>query len=97
MDRDVGSAVGRLLTIAKSDTGQSRRVADFLPAWWNGRELGDFPIEHLWNVDRAISADMVMILGFLAEQPAAVYAGALGYDEEMRNLVEQWRPEVFTR
>ena len=79
-----------------SDTGQSRRVADFLLAWWNGADLGHFPIEHLWNVDRAISADMLTILGFLARQPSAVYADAFLFDAEMRNLVELWRPEILT-
>lgn len=92
MDHDVGSAVGRLLAIAKSDTGQSRRVADFLLAWWNGSDLGHFPIEHLWNVDRAISADMVTILNYLSQQPCAVYANAFGFDAEMSELVRTWRP-----
>ena len=94
---DVQGAVTRLVAIATNDTGQSRRVADFLLAWWNGADLGHFPIEHLWNVDRAISADMLTILGFLAGQPSAVYADAFGFDAEMRNLVELWRPEVLVR
>lgn len=84
-----------MITIARSDTGQSRRVADFLLAWWNGADLGHFPIEHLWNVDRAISTDMVTILGYLASQPSAVYASAFGLDDAMRALVERWRPEVL--
>lgn len=29
------AALERLLKIAQGDTGQSRRVADFLLAWWN--------------------------------------------------------------
>ena len=29
------AALERLIAIAHSDTGQSRRVADFLLAWWN--------------------------------------------------------------
>ena len=95
MDHDVEGAVRRLLTIAKSDTGQSRRVADFLLAWWNGNDLGHFPIEHLWNVDAAISADMVTILSYLSHQPNAVYADAFGFDADMRALVERWRPEML--
>ena len=95
MNTDVPSAVRRLLAIAQSDTGQSRRVADFLLAWWNGDELGHFPIEHLWNVDQAISQDMVTILAYLSKQPCAVYASALGIDAEMRGLVESCRPEVL--
>lgn len=92
MDNDVRSAVGRLIVIAKSDTGQSRRVADFLLAWWNGADLGHFPIEHLWNVDRAISADMVTIIAYLAQQPCAVYANAFGFDDEITDLARSWRP-----
>lgn len=91
---DTRSAVERLISIARSDTGQSRRVADFLLAWWNGSDLGHFPIEHLWNVDHAISADMLTVLGFLARQPSAVYADAFNLDAEIRQLVELWRPET---
>lgn len=94
MDHDVAGAVARLLHIAQSDTGQSRRVADFLLAWWNGDDLGHFPIAHLWNVDRAISSDMVAILDYLSQQPNAVYANAFGFDEEMRDLVRAWRPVI---
>ena len=38
----------RLLRIARRDTGQSRRVADFLLAWHNAEENGG------WSVDTAI-------------------------------------------
>lgn len=94
MNTDAIGATRRLIEIARSDTGQSRRVADFLLAWWNGDDLGHFPIEHLWNVDRAISADMVTILTYLSQQPCAVYANAFGFDTEMADLVRAWRPEV---
>ena len=97
MDHNVDGAVRRLLAIAQGDTGQSRRVADFLLAWWNGSDLGHFPIEHLWNVDRAISTDMVAILAYLGQQPSAVYADAFGFDAEMRALVERWRSEMLAR
>lgn len=52
---EIGEAIGRLLKVAQSDTGQSRRVADFLLAWWNGDDMGHFPILHLCNVDRGAS------------------------------------------
>lgn len=91
MDADITAAIRRLITIAQSATAQSWRVADFLLAWWNGGDLDHFPIEHLWNVDRAISADMVTILGYLSLQPHAVYADAFGFDGEMRELVRTWR------
>lgn len=95
MSTDVASATARLIAIAQSDTDQSRRVAAFLLGWWNGGDLGHFPIEHLWNVDQAISADMIAVMTFLAAQPSAVYADALGFDAEMRALVARWRPEAL--
>jgi hypothetical protein len=36
------AALDRLLAIAQADTGQSRRVANFLLAWWNAGECGGF-------------------------------------------------------
>lgn len=38
------AALDRLLDLARSDTGQSARVARFLMAWWNGPDLDDFPL-----------------------------------------------------
>lgn len=34
------AALERLLGHAQRDTGQSRRVADFLLAWWNAANCG---------------------------------------------------------
>jgi hypothetical protein len=43
-------ALGRLCAIAKRDTGQSRRVANFLVAWHNAEENagGTRPICGMW-------------------------------------------------
>ena len=38
------AALDRLLAIARSDTGQSRRVANFLLAWWNAGACGGFDL-----------------------------------------------------
>ncbi|WP_456304106.1 DUF7673 family protein, partial [Acetobacter pasteurianus] len=38
------AALARLIKIAKGDTGQSRRVADFLLAWWNAGSCGSFDL-----------------------------------------------------
>jgi hypothetical protein len=38
--REPREAIRRLIAIALSDTGQSRRVADFLLAWHNGGANG---------------------------------------------------------
>ena len=35
VSREHAAALERLIGVAQSDTGQSRRAADFLLAWWN--------------------------------------------------------------
>lgn len=88
----VSHALARLITIAKSDTGQARRVAKFLFSWWNADDLGGFDLIDLCNVDEAISHDMVTIFRFLAQHHGAIYADAWGRGEDMADLVELWRP-----
>jgi hypothetical protein len=60
------AAIERLIRIAQGDTRQSRRVANFLLAWWNAEECDGFDLTDLWNVDAAIAADMVTVFGLLA-------------------------------
>src|SRR5436309_13801285 len=52
-------SVARLVRIAMGDTGQCRRVADFLLAWHNAEENGGWDPTDLWNVDAAIAVDML--------------------------------------
>jgi hypothetical protein len=40
-------ALTRLIEIAQKDTGQSRRVADFLLAWHNAAENGGWDVTDL--------------------------------------------------
>ena len=87
---DVGAAIGRLIEVARNDTGQSRRVADFLLAWWNGPDNGHCPLLHLCNCDTTIGEDMVIIMAYLAQE-ATVYPDAWEYREVMVDLVERWR------
>lgn len=87
---EAGEAIGRLIALAKSDTGQAVRVADFLLAWWNGDDCGHFPIIHLCNVDAVIGEDMVTIMAYLAST-STVYADAWGYGDEMADLYRQHR------
>jgi hypothetical protein len=51
-------ALTRLIEIAQKDTGQSRRVADFLLAWHNAAENGGWDVTDLWNVDQSIADDV---------------------------------------
>lgn len=87
---EAGNAIGRLIAVAESDTGQSGRVADFLLAWWNGEDNGHFPVLHLCNCDAIIAEDMLIVMAYLAQEPT-VYPDAWGYRHAMTALVEQWR------
>jgi hypothetical protein len=44
------AAAARLLVIAKADSGQARRVADFLLAWHNAEENGGWNPVDLWQI-----------------------------------------------
>jgi len=90
-DPRVKAALERLVDLARSDTGQSARAANFLLAWWNGDDWGHFPIADLFGVDPDIAADMAAIFAFLGQHPGAIYPDAFGYREAMADLVEQWR------
>jgi hypothetical protein len=84
------AALKRLLDLARSDTGQSARVARFLMAWWNGPDLGDFPIADLFGLDRNVAGDITTVIGFLGQHDGAIYIDSLGYRAEMVVIVERW-------
>jgi hypothetical protein len=48
LDDDEAAALTLLLDVAKSDTGQARRCADFLLAWWNAEACGSFDLTNVW-------------------------------------------------
>jgi hypothetical protein len=83
------AALERLLAIAKSDTGQSRRVANFLLAWWNAGRDGGFDFTDLWNVDAAIADDMMTVIGFIRRRHS--YPDSLRYGPDFEALVVAWR------
>lgn len=90
-DPAVKAAIERLIDLARSDTGQSLRAANFLLAWWNGDDCGQFPLSDLFSVDRPVAADMTTVFAFLGQHAGAVYPDAFGYREVMVELVERWR------
>lgn len=88
------AAVRRLIHIAKSDTGQSRRCADFLLAWWNAGSCGGFDFTALWGVDKAIAADMVAVTGLVArchDYPPGIDAR---FNDDFAEILREWRPEL---
>lgn len=84
-------ALDHLIDLARSDTGQSRRAANFLLAWWNGDDCGHFAIADLFGVDATIAAHITTIIGFLGQHEGAIYPDALGRKAEMLELVRRWR------
>lgn len=85
-------ALDRLLKIARADTGQSRRVANFLLAWWNAATCGGFDMTDMWSVDQEIAADMATIFGCMVR--VQCYPDSLGYGEQFTELVRLWRCEL---
>ncbi|RWG47944.1 MAG: hypothetical protein E5X53_26080 [Mesorhizobium sp.] len=92
MNPDEQAALERLIEIAKSDTGQSRRVADFLLAWWNAGSCGSFDLTNLWGVDTAIAEDMTTVFRLIARVQS--YPDTLGYKGDFEAIVRSWRPEL---
>ena len=92
MTTDPKAALERLIAVAQSDTGQARRVADFLLAWWNAGECGGFDLTNLWGVDGSIVDDMVIVFGYVARINA--YPDTLGFNAEFQSIVRGWRPEL---
>ena len=94
---EVRQAVARLFDLAQSDTGQARRVADFLMAWWNATDFGGFDIADLFSLDRAVAADMATVFAFLGSHPGAIYADAFELEDAMKALLALWRPQMITQ
>lgn len=83
------AALERLIDLAQSDTGQSRRASNFLLAWWNAGDNGGFDLTDLWGVDRAIAADMQTVFGLIATTQS--YPDAFGYRDEIKRIWRLWR------
>jgi ParB family chromosome partitioning protein len=74
--QDAWLALERLLRIARQDTGQARRVANFLLARYNAEENGDWDPVDLWSVDTAIADDMLLVVRLIRDSHC--YPDALG-------------------
>jgi hypothetical protein len=88
-------ALGRLLKTAQRDTGQSRRVANFLLAWHNAEENGGWDPADLWTVDAEIADDMVVVIG-LIRRLSGQYPNDLGFEREILAVWKRWRGEALS-
>lgn len=86
------AALERLIEIALGNTGQCRRVANFLLAWWNAEECGGFDLTDIWNVDLEIAADMLTVFSLVDARHS--YPDTLGYGEQFKQIVAAWRPTL---
>jgi hypothetical protein len=91
MTDDQRGAIERLLKIAMRDTGQSRRVADFLLAWYNAGENGGWDPTDLWAVDTVIADDMMTVLSLIHKGPIGKYPNDWGFRKEIDQVWNQWR------
>lgn len=74
-------AIARLVLIAcGASTGQARKAAALLLAWWNAEENGTFDFRDAWNVDSAICRDMIVAVAAIMR--VREYPAAFGYDFE---------------
>lgn len=85
-------ALGRLVKIAKGDTGQSKTVANFLLAWWNAGSCGGFDFTDFWAVDTAIAHDMLAVTLLLATNHN--YPDHFGHRADFERMVADWRPQL---
>ena len=82
----------RLLEVARTDTSQARRVADFLLAWWNAGQCGGFDLTHLWQLDDELVRAPQAVIGVIARTRR--YPDSLGYGPAFEAVVAAWRPEL---
>lgn len=95
MDEKTRDAFERLLRIARSDTGQSRRVASFILAWWNATDHGSFDLADVFAVDAEIARDMATVFSYIATRRVAEYPE--DYRAEIEAIMRQWRPDFWAR
>jgi hypothetical protein len=93
-DSNGREALERLLRIARQDTGQACRVANFLLAWYNAEENGGWDPVDMWNVDAAIADDMLAVVRLIRESRR--YPEGLGFGKKMAWVWRMWRGDKAT-
>ena len=86
-------ALERLIAIAKKNTGQCRRVADFLLSWFNGPVCGGWGVTDVWHLDRSILDDICIVFDFICEDTS--YPDTFGYCDDLQEIARLWRPQLF--
>ena len=87
------AALERLIVIAKRDTGQPRRVANFLLSWWNSRVCGAWDVTEIRSLDQTIEDDIFVVLGLIADGGGC--PSLFGYSDDFEEILRKWRPQFF--
>jgi hypothetical protein len=89
-------AINRLFTIARWDTGQARRVAQFLLSWGNEPTYGGFDLANIRALDAEISSDMWLLTEYLFAS-GFKYPIDIGFEDQFVDLARLYRPDLFER
>lgn len=92
MEDRVRFALEKLLNVAHGETGQSKRVANFILAWWNAEVHGGFDLTDLANLDPGICEDMVTVFTWMAREENLHYPDA--YKPEIVQIIRRSRPHI---
>lgn len=92
----VGDAFDILFPVARRDTGQSVRTANFLLAWWKGSVNGHFDIVDIAAVVRELGDAMAIIILYLAKSGTA-YTDQWGRTQGIEELIDRWRPAYIPK
>ena len=93
MNTNQRQALERLIAVAKKNTGQCRRVADFLLSWFNGPVCGGWGVTDVWHFDRSILDDIRVVFDFICEDTS--YPDTFGYYDDFQEIARLWRPQLF--
>jgi hypothetical protein len=89
LDPVTQNALLHLLSLAERDTGQSRKAANFLLAWWNAVENGGFDLTDLYGLNQESASACAVLFGWLAKHDDT--PKKLGYGTRFEALALKWR------
>lgn len=85
------AAMHRLAAIARGNSGQAERCANFLLAWSDADRYGAYDLTDVWACDTAAIRDIVTVFGLIArvaEYPELLDPTIRG---DLRAIEEKWR------
>lgn len=93
---DINTAVAalhRLIKVARRDTGQSQKVADFILAWHNSISCGKWDVTDIWCLDADLRFDIISLIGYMSN--CTTYPTDLVPREMIEDIGKRWRPQIF--